>query len=159
MRNYFTLIFVLCFSGLIAQENAQWIRYAAISPDGKQIAFTYKGDLYTVPVAGGDAKALTFHGAQDFMPVWSNDGSKISFASNRYGNFDLFVMDAKGGEPTRLTYHSNDEFPYTFTSDDKNIVFGGQRMDIASHRQYPTGAQPEVYQVAGNMRKQRIPTP
>ena len=147
MRNYFILIFVLCFSGLIAQENVQWIRYSAISPDGKQIAFTYKGDLYTVPVAGGDAKALTFHEAQDFMPVWSNDGSKICFASNRYGNFDIFVMDAKGGEPTRLTYHSNDEFPYTFTNDDKSIVFGGQRMDIAENRQFPTGAQPEVYQV------------
>ncbi len=149
MRKYFILIFVLSFSLLInAQENSQWIRYASISPDGSKIAFTYKGDLYTVAAAGGEAQALTYHQAHDFMPVWSNDGSKISFASDRHGNFDVFVMDARGGEATRLTYHSNDEYPYTFTNDDQNVVFGGQRMDVVTSRQFNTGSQPEVYQVA-----------
>lgn len=151
MRKLFILIFVLCINSLIiAQENSQWIRYASISPDGSQIAFTFKGDLYTVPSTGGEARALTFNKAHDFMPVWSNDGTKISFASDRHGNFDVFVMDARGGEATRLTYHSNAEYPYTFTIDDKNIVFGGQRLDAVSSRQFNTGSQPEVYQVAVN---------
>lgn len=148
MRRFLILILMLC-SGLLinAQENSQWIRYAAISPDGSQIAFTFKGDLYVVPVDGGEASALTYHQAHDFMPVWSNDGKKISFASDRHGNFDVFVMDAKGGEPTRLTYHSNAEYPYTFTNDDQNVVFGAQRMDVVTSRQFNTGSQPEVYQV------------
>jgi len=133
---------------LLADNNSNWMRYASISPDGEQIAFTYKGDLYLVSAKGGEAKALTFHEAHDFMPVWSHDGSKIAFASNRYGNFDVFVMDVMGEEATRLTYHSNDEYPYTFTNDNKTIVFGGQRIDAVKSRQFNTGSQPEVYQVA-----------
>ena len=151
MRKYFMLFFVLLINSLIvAQDNSQWIRYAQISPDGEQIAFTFKGDLYLVASKGGEAKALTFHKAHDFMPVWSNDGTKISFASDRFGNFDVFVIDAKGGEAQRLTYHSNAEYPYTFSNDDQKIVFGAQRLDIAEHRQFPTGSQPEVYQVSVN---------
>lgn len=151
MRNYFILFFVLFFNSLIlGEENTQWIRQAAISPDGNQIAFTFKGDIYLVSSTGGEARALTFNEAHDFMPVWSKDGTKIGFASNRFGNFDVFVVDAKGGEPTRLTFHSNDEYPYTFASDDQSIVFGGQRLDAVTSRQFPTGSQPEVYQVAVN---------
>lgn len=124
-----------------------WARYPAISPDGSQIAFTYKGDLYVVSAAGGDAVRLTFHQAHDFMPVWSKDGQQIAFASDRFGNFDVFVMDARGGEAKRLTYHSNDEYPYSFSADGQHVVFGGLRQDAAQHRQYPTGSQPELYQV------------
>ena len=145
-----TLALLLClFSSIVsAQTNPNWLRYSAISPDGAKIVFTYKGDLFIVSSAGGTAQPLTFHEAHDFMPVWSRDGSKIAFASDRFGNFDVFVIDALGGEPTRLTYHSNSEFPYSFSADNKNVIFGGQRLDAATHRQYPTGSQPEVYQVA-----------
>lgn len=132
---------------IFADDAEQWIRYSAISPDGNTIAFTYKGDIYIVEASGGEARQLTFHQAQDFMPVWSNDSKMISFASDRFGDFDIFVIDALGGNTTRLTYHSSNEYPYTFTNDDKHIIFGGQRIDAANHRQYPTGSQPEVYMV------------
>lgn len=74
-----------------AQENAAWMRYPAISPDGKTIVFSYKGDLYKVPSSGGDAHPITLHEAHDYMPVWSRDGMWIAFASDRYGNFDVYV--------------------------------------------------------------------
>ncbi|WP_437921429.1 S41 family peptidase [Sphingobacterium sp. LRF_L2] len=131
-----------------AQESPQWMRYPAISPDGQHIAFTYKGDLYKVSAQGGAATRLTFHQAHDFMPVWSPDGKKIAFASDRYGNFDVYVMEADGGEALRLTFHSAAEYPYCFTPDGQQVVFGGVRQDLASHRQYPTGSQPELYQVS-----------
>jgi tricorn protease len=131
-----------------AQTAPNWLRYPAISPDGSQVAFTYKGDLYLVPSAGGKATQLTFHEAHDFKPVWSSDGKQIAFASDRYGNFDVFIMAASGGEATRLTYHSADEMPYDFSSDDQKVIFGAARMDDAAHRQYPTASQPELYQVA-----------
>jgi Tol biopolymer transport system component/C-terminal processing protease CtpA/Prc len=124
-----------------------WMRYPSISPDGKYICFTFKGDLYKVAATGGIAQQLTFHKAHDYMPVWSNDGGQITFASDRYGNFDVFVMSANGGQATRLTYHSTNEVPYTFTSDDKQILFGGARQDAVNHRQYPTGSQPEIYTI------------
>ena len=141
------LLLTLSFQ-LFAQESPKWLRYPSISPDGSQIVFTYKGDLYTIPTSGGKATQLTFHEAHDFMPVWSKDGSKIAFASDRYGNFDVYIMSAMGGDAKRLTYHSNDEMPYSFSAEDKTVIFGGVRQDLAEHRQYPTGSQPELYQVA-----------
>ena len=148
MKTFITLLF-LSFSWSIAsaQEDPQWIRYQSISPDGNQIVFTYQGDLYRVSAEGGDATRLTFHEAHDFMPVWSENGEKIAFASDRYGNFDVFVMDAMGGPAERLTYHSNDESPYSFSHDDQHLIFGAVRQDDVNHRQFPTTSQPELYQV------------
>ncbi|WP_198664955.1 S41 family peptidase [Lewinella sp. IMCC34191] len=133
--------------GLTAQSSPNWLRHAAISPDGSRIAFTYRGDLYTVPAVGGDANRLTYHDAHDYMATWSADGQRIAFASNRYGNFDVFVMPATGGDATRLTYHSADEMPFAFGASDSTVIFGGQRQDAAEHRQFPTGSQPELYTI------------
>ena len=151
MKQIYLIVIALLLNSLVFANTAeQWIRYSSISPDGEKIAFTYKGDIYVVSSQGGEAKPITFNEAHDFMPVWNHNGTKISFASNRYGNFDIFIIDAKGGTPLRLTYHSNDEYPYTFSNDDQNIIFGGQRLDAVNHRQYPTGSQPEVYTVSTN---------
>ncbi|NHF59443.1 peptidase S41 [Flavobacteriaceae bacterium TP-CH-4] len=133
-----------------SQVNPRWARYPAISPDGATIAFTYKGDLYSVPSEGGNATQLTYHDAHDYRAVWSKDGKTLAFASDRYGNFDVFTMDAKGGPATRLTFHSNDERPYTFSGDDTQVLFGAVRQDDVRHRQYPTGRQPELYSVPVN---------
>ncbi|MEO1654038.1 MAG: peptidase S41, partial [Bacteroidota bacterium] len=148
MKKITTLL--CCLIGItlsIAQENPQWLRYPTISPDGSQIVFTYKGDLYRVSSSGGEARQLTFHEAHDYMPVWSKDGQRLAFASDRYGNFDVFVMDAQGGPAQRLTFHSSSEKPFSFSADDSQVIFGGVRQDLAPHRQYPTGSQPELYQV------------
>ena len=72
----------------IAQENPLWMRYPSISPDGTQIAFTYKGDRYCVSSPGGTARQLTSNTAYDYKPAWSPDGSRIAFASNRDGSMD-----------------------------------------------------------------------
>jgi Tol biopolymer transport system component/C-terminal processing protease CtpA/Prc len=144
-----------------AQTSPEWLRYPSISPDGKTIAFTYKGDIYRVPAAGGIAMPLTQHDAQDFMPVWSHDGRQIAFASDRFGNFDIFVMPAEGGEARRLTFHSAQEYPYTFSPDDRYILFGAARMDTAANRMFPTASQPELYRVpvTGGRVEQVLTTP
>lgn len=131
-----------------AQANTpSWLRYPAISPDGKTIVFTYKGDIYKVPATGGVAMPLTQHEAHDYMPVWSHDGKYIAFASDRYGNFDIFLMPVAGGEAKRLTFHSANEFPYDFSADDKNVIFGAARMDAAANRAFPTTYMSELYKV------------
>ena len=142
-----TFLFLFVSLSIFGQNNPQWMRYSSISPNGKHIVFTYKGDLYKVPSSGGNAVQLTFHKAHDYMAVWSKDGSKIAFASNRYGNFDVFVMNANGGKANRLTFHSTNESPYSFSSNNKEVIFGAQRQDDVKHRQYPTGSQPELYSV------------
>jgi tricorn protease len=135
---------------LIAQNDPTWLRYPSLSPDGKTIVFTYKGDLYKVASSGGNAIPLTLHEAHDFMPVWSHDGKNIAFASDRYGNFDIFLISVDGGEAKRLTFHSAGEYPYDFSNDNKTVLFGGARMDIAANRLFPTGSQPELYSVSTN---------
>ena len=85
---------ILSLSG---QEDARWLRYPAISPDGQSILFNYKGDIYKVASTGGTAIPLTLSDSHEYGAVWSNDGQTIAFASDRYGNFDIFVMPASRG--------------------------------------------------------------
>lgn len=126
MKSLFSLVIAsLLFLSAQAQISPEWVRYPVVSPNGSTIAFTYKGDIYTVSATGGEATRLTFHTAHDYMPVWSHDSQHLAFASNRHGNFDIFVMDAKGGAATRLTFHSNDESPYSFSNDNESVIFWG----------------------------------
>lgn len=88
-----------------------WMRDVQISPDGTEIAFCYKGDIYKVPAKGGTATQLTTQASYECTPIWSPDGKQIAFASDRNGNFDLFVMPSNGGTaqpllPTVNTYSS-----------------------------------------------------
>lgn len=142
-------------------DTASWMRYPALSPDGQWLVFTYKGDLWRVPAAGGTAVQLTTHPAHDFMPVWSRDSRQIAFASDRHGNFNIFVMPAAGGEPRRLTFHSANEFPYTFSHDNRHVIFGANRLDDVQNRQHPHGSQGELYHVpvAGGRTLQLLTTP
>lgn len=139
---------MLASSFLIAQNEPLWLRGAAISPDGRTIAFCFHGDIWRVPTSGGEAIALTTNEAYDYAPVWSHDGRSIAFASLRYGNADVFVMSATGGAPTRLTYHSNGEVPMDFSQDDKHVLFQGTRQDDVRNQQFPVGGLGETYQVA-----------
>ncbi|HUR11722.1 MAG TPA: S41 family peptidase [Flavitalea sp.] len=141
IKNLLTLCFILfAICTGYAQNTPLWIRYPAISPDGKTIVFSYKGDLYKVPASGGDAVPLTLHEAHDFMPVWSRDGKWLAFASDRYGNFDVYVMPSSGGEAKRLTYHSANDVPYDFTPDGKSVLFGTNRNDIYTSARFPQRA-------------------
>jgi tricorn protease len=130
-----------------AQESPLWLRYPAISPDGRTLLFEYKGDIWSVPASGGNAVPLTLSESYEYAPVWSHDGTSVAFASDRYGSFDVFVMPASGGEAKRLTYHSTREVPSTFTADDKAVLFSAARQDLATHVQFPTGGMTELYSV------------
>ncbi|HXI03960.1 MAG TPA: S41 family peptidase [Candidatus Saccharimonadales bacterium] len=161
-RHALVLVGLLLAPALVsASETALWIRYPAISPDGATIAFSYRGDLWTVPAAGGVATPLTMNEAYEFAPVWSPDGSRIAFASDRYGNFDVYVVAATGGPTTRLTFHSSDDIPTSFTPDGKSVLFSSARLDSVTNVQFPTRAQPELYRVAltGGMPEQILTTP
>ena len=162
MKKFISFLFTAAITYLAqAQTQPSWMRYPALSPDGKTIVFTYKGDLYKVASGGGTAVQLTQHEAHDFMPVWSPDGSSIAFASDRFGNFDVFVINANGGESRRLTFHSASEYPYSFSPDGKAVYFGAARMDLVSNRQFPTGSLPELYKVpaSGGRTLQVLTTP
>ncbi|WP_261345320.1 S41 family peptidase [Tuwongella immobilis] len=110
-----------------AEEPIRFPRTPSLSPDAKTVAFSYRGDIWTVPSEGGMARPLTQHEAHDVYPVFSPDGKWIAFSSNRFGSYDVFVMPVVGGRPTRLTFDSNADVVRGWTADSKNILFRSSR--------------------------------
>lgn len=138
-----------------------WLRDVQISPDGTEIAFCYKGDIYKVPANGGTATQLTTQASYECSPIWSPDSKQIAFASDRNGNFDLFVMSADGGAARRLTTHSASEIPSTFTTDGNYILFSASIQDPTNSALFPTSAMTELYKVpvTGGRTEQVLGTP
>ena len=138
-----------------------WMRDIQISPDGTEIAFCYKGDIYKVPAKGGAATQLTTQDSYESNPIWSPDGRQIAFASDRYGNFDVFVMPANGGAAQRLTTNSTGETPSAFTPDGKYILFSAAIQDPVESALFPRSAMTELYKVpvTGGRTEQVLGTP
>lgn len=138
------LLLCLGFS-LTAQENPLWLRNSAISPDGKEIAFTYKGDIFKVSSKGGKALQITSNPAHDTQPIWSPDGKEIAFASNRENSFNIYVVSADGGIAKRITYNSANEYPITY-KDNNHILYTTNIRPDAEDTRFPSFSQ--VYEVS-----------
>ena len=149
MKKLLLGIAAACLAGFtFAQDAPLWMRHSVISPDGTTIAFTYKGDIYTVPVAGGRAMQITTNPAYDTAPVWSPDSKRIAFASDRMGSLDVYIVAKDGGEPRRLTTHSGSETPLAFT-DAGHVLFSAGIMPSAEAVVFPSNGQfNQVYRVS-----------
>ena len=102
MRTFiFTFICFLIVS-IGKAEEARLIRFPHIN--GKQIVFSYAGDLYTVSDQGGTARKLTSDIGYEMFPRISPDGKYIAFTGQYDGNTEVFVIPSAGGIPRRLTY-------------------------------------------------------
>ncbi|MCK4510645.1 PD40 domain-containing protein, partial [bacterium] len=116
-----------------AGEGILNARQPAPSPDGSEIAFSYMGDLWRVESTGGAATRLTVHGAYDDIPLWSPEGDRIAFASDRAGNADVYVMPSAGGVPERLTWHSSWDSPQCWDRDGESVLFTSYRDTLESN--------------------------
>ncbi len=130
-----------------AADDAAWMRYPAISPDGTQIAFSFKGDIYTVATNGGRANQITTNPAHDTRPIWSPDGKQIAFASDRLGGMDIYLVDKEGGIPIRLTTHSGNETPLAF-KDNAHILFQANILPATDDMQFASAQFSQVYEVS-----------
>ncbi len=77
-----------------------------VSPDGEEIVFDLFGNLYIMPVTGGEATVLRESLAYEIQPRFSPDGSKISFTSDAGGGDNIWVMNRDGSEARQVTEES-----------------------------------------------------
>jgi Tol biopolymer transport system component len=117
-----------------------------ISPAGDEIAFVSGGDIWAVPSSGGQAHLLIAQSAAVSRPLYSPDGKRLAFVSNRTGNGDIYVMTLATGAVERLTYDDAPEQLNAWSSDSHWIYFSSTSHDISGmndiYRMSVTGGTP-----------------
>jgi tricorn protease len=103
----------------------------AISPDRSEIAFVSGGDIWTVPAAGGEARLLVSHPANESRPLYSPDGRRLAFISNRTGGGDIYLLTFDTGEIRRLTFDDGNEQLDAWSRDGRWIYFSSSSRDIS----------------------------
>lgn len=97
-----------------------------VSPDGKTIAFDLMGDIYTMPVTGGKAKAITTGLAWETHPRFSPDGKKLLFTSDRTGSENIWYIDFEKKDTVQLTKDKVDDFPAAVWSADGEYIIASK---------------------------------
>lgn len=128
-------VFLLLLSLSASAIAKPLILQPEISPDGREIAFSYQGDIWTVNSSGGRADRLTIHEGYEGHPAWSSDSSMLAFSSDRFGNDDVYVIPKDGGTPKRLTYHSANDRVTSFSAD-QQVLFNSRRTYAQVEREW-----------------------
>jgi tricorn protease len=103
----------------------------SVSPDRQEIAFVSGGDVWTVPVAGGEARLLVAHPATESRPLYSPDGKSLAFVSTRSGNGDIYLLNFESGELKRLTFDDGLDQLDAWSADGKYLYYSSTSRDIA----------------------------
>ncbi len=85
-----------------SSDDARLLRFPATN--SSEVAFSYAGDLYRVPITGGQAEKLTSSPGLEIFAQYSPDGKTIAFTGQYDGNTEVYTIPSSGGEPLRLTY-------------------------------------------------------
>ncbi len=125
------LLYLVFSIHLTAQNSVPYLTEPAISADGKEIAFVSGGDIWTVSSDGGTAQILVSHEATEERPVYSPDGSKLAFISNRTGNDDIYVLDFATNKLSRITYNDTSDNLDGWSRDGEWLYFYSSNQDIA----------------------------
>jgi Tol biopolymer transport system component len=97
-----------------------------VSPDGKTIAFELLGDIYTLPIEGGEAKLIDGGMPFDSQPRFSPDGKWIAFISDREGSDNIWVMRADGSDAKQVSKDPNSEFASPSWDPTGNYIFASK---------------------------------
>lgn len=92
-----------CSTGLASAATVDLPRFPALSPNGSEVIFNWRGDLWKAPAGGGAAVRLTSHPGDELRAAWSPDGQRVAFESDREGARNLYVMKPDGTSITRVT--------------------------------------------------------
>lgn len=146
-KTFFAFVFLVLSSiSLYAQKQVAYLTEPAISPDRKEIVFVSGGDIWTVPASGGAASLLVSHPATESRPVFSPDGKRLAFVSNRTGGGDIYVLDFETNDLKRITFDDALDNLDAWSRDGKWLYFSSTSRDIAGmsdiYRVAATGGTP-----------------
>ncbi|MEE2777634.1 MAG: amidohydrolase family protein [Acidobacteriota bacterium] len=114
-------------------DEGTWISLD-VSSDGDTVLFELLGDLYTLPISGGDAVPLLTGMAFESMPAYSPDGSRIAFVSDRDGGENLWIADASGDNPKKLSKDEKASFlSPTWTPDGRFVIASRSTRSLGVH--------------------------
>ena len=142
----FAVIALAAISSAAFADNIRFASHPSLSPDGKQIYFSYDGDIYSVPVTGGQATAvITMPGVQD-SPLLSPDGKWLAFSSDIQGNNDVYIVPAAGGQAVQLTFHEAGDVPVSWSPKSDWIYFESTRGSArkTTYKVAVTGGTPQL---------------
>lgn len=117
--------FVLLLAALSTGDTITDARYPAVSPDGSDMVFCWRGSLWSVSVQGGTPRCLTPGRGEVSHPAYNSDGTMIAFTNSVTGGGDVYVMPATGGVSLRLTYHGGEDRVLAW--DGENLLFTSSR--------------------------------
>src|SRR5687768_3919806 len=86
----------------ITTTTGTWMN-VDVSPDGREVAFDLLGDIYVMPIGGGEARSLTSGIAWDMQPRFSPNGRWIAFTSDRESGDNIWIMNRDGSDPRQVT--------------------------------------------------------
>ncbi len=112
-------------------QRVPYFSEPAIAPDRAEIAFVSGGDIWTAPLAGGEAHLLIANAAYDSRPRYSPDGKRLAFVSTRTGNGDIYVYTFATGETQRVTFEDSPEWLDAWSRDGRWLYFTSNSYDIA----------------------------
>lgn len=121
-----------------------------VSASRDTVVFTWAGQIWSAPLAGGDAKRLLPSAQESRNALFSPDGSRLAFAMAQGGSIDLYVQPAAGGDPQRVTDHPKTEVALGWTPDGK-VLYESNRLRDASGELYIQGP--------GDPVERRLPLP
>ena len=130
-RHLFNLTILTFFSTtLIAQLSESAFNIdPVLTPDAETIIFSNNGDLWKVPVAGGQATRLTAMDGNETRPNVSPDGKWLAFSGTQYGNKDIYLLSMEGGDIKQMTYHQAFDDVDSWSWDSKTIYFTSNRFN------------------------------
>lgn len=133
MRRFcLALVVFTSAAAVIGQTNSRpYFTDPAVSPDRSEIAFISGGDIWAVATGGGEARLLLSHPANESRPLYSPDGKRLAFASNRTGGGDIYILTFASGDVARLTFDDGAEQLDGWSRDGRWIYFSSTSHDIS----------------------------
>src|SRR5436309_3992505 len=129
------------FASLVVLNGAAipYLSEPALCPTRPEVAFVSGGDIWVAPSKGGEAHLLVSHPATESRPMYSPDGTRMAFMSNRAGSMDIWLLTFATGDVRQLTFDDGNEQLDGWSHDGKYVYFSSAAHDV--------GGNTDVYRV------------